>query len=223
MVDEYYGYGPDDIDKNFRGENKGILSEKRGNGYWLWKPYFLLKALKEKLNYGDYLIYTDACILYTNKTKILINFLINKNAEMWLYKLPYIEREWTKRDIFIFLKADISQFANTRQYNAAIQIYKKSNFTQKFLEELLFYSKYKRIITDDDNIQPLPNLKGFIENRHDQSILSILNKKYNQSNFFSINNDLDSEMPYIFCHYRRINFENYEDLKKKCIIMNKNL
>ena len=65
-VDEYYEYGPNDIDKNFREKNKDILSRKRGNGYWLWKPYIILKTLKEKLN-----------IFYKNDTKILVNFLIN--------------------------------------------------------------------------------------------------------------------------------------------------
>ena len=41
-VDENYGYGPDDIDKKFKEKYKDILTKKRGNGYWLWKPYFIL-------------------------------------------------------------------------------------------------------------------------------------------------------------------------------------
>lgn len=62
-VDKYYSYKPEDIDINFKNKNKDILSRKRGNGYWLWKPYFILKTLKEKLNKGDFLIYTDAGIM----------------------------------------------------------------------------------------------------------------------------------------------------------------
>ena len=37
-VDEFYSYGPDDVDPIFREKNKNILSRRRGNGYWLWKP-----------------------------------------------------------------------------------------------------------------------------------------------------------------------------------------
>ena len=62
-VDIHYSYGPNDIDPDFQKKNKDILSRKRGNGYWLWKSYFINKTLIEKLNEGDYLIYTDACVL----------------------------------------------------------------------------------------------------------------------------------------------------------------
>ena len=55
-VDKYYSYKPEDIDINFKKKNKDILSRERGNGYWIWKPYFILKTLKNKLNIGDYLI-----------------------------------------------------------------------------------------------------------------------------------------------------------------------
>ena len=68
-------------------KNKEILSRKRGSGYWLWKPYLILKTLKEKLNYGDYLIYIDAAILYMNSTYQVIDFLKEQNAEMWMNRL----------------------------------------------------------------------------------------------------------------------------------------
>lgn len=89
-VDEYYSFGPDDIDFEFKKKNQDILSRERGNGYWLWKPYFILKTLKEKLKEGDYLIYTDAGILYMNSTKKIIDFLKEKNAEMWAFQLNYL-------------------------------------------------------------------------------------------------------------------------------------
>lgn len=153
-VDEHYSYGPDDIDIKFKEKNKYILSQKRGNGYWLWKSYFILKTFKEKLNDGDYLIYTDACVLYMNSTYSIIEFMKERNAEMWADQLIYIEKEYTKRDTFLLLNADIPLFTSTFQYQATIQIYKKSKFTEKFLEELLYYSQDKRIITD------LPNTLG---------------------------------------------------------------
>ena len=74
-VDKFYGYTPKDIDEDFKRKNKYILEKGRGNGYWLWKPYFLYKTLKEKLNYGDYLIYSDAAIMYVDlaqKLKLII-------------------------------------------------------------------------------------------------------------------------------------------------------
>ena len=122
-VDEYYSYSPKDIDKKFKEKNKDILSQKRGNGYWLWKPYFILKTFKEKLKEGDYLIYTDAGILYLNSTYNIINFMIKKNVEMWGIQMPYHkEKIWTKRDAFILLCLDSPFYSETPQYMAGIQI-----------------------------------------------------------------------------------------------------
>lgn len=223
-VDKYYSYGPDDIDPIFREKNKDILSRRRGNGYWLWKPYFILKTLKEKLIEGDYLIYTDAAILYLDTTYKIINFLKEQNAEMWAIQLSNcIEKKYTKRDAFILLGADSPFYTNTNMYMAGIQVYRKSKFTEKFLEELLYYSQDKRIITDDPNILGQKNYKEFRENRHDQSVFSLLIKKYGQANSGMTNMNIDSIrktkiiMPNIFCIYRRTKFKNYIDIKNKCI------
>ena len=223
-VDEFYDYGPQDVDFEFRQNNLDILSRKRGNGYWLWKPYFILKALNEKLNEGDYLIYTDATILYKKNAKILVDFLEKKNSDMWFYKFNLKDYEYSKRDAFILMGADNPYYTNTCTYNAAFQIYKKSKFSLKFVEDYLYYCKDKRIITDDPNVLSLKNYQGFREHRHDQTILSLLIKKYNIANSGKTNlnltiiNNLPNEMPFIFCHYRRMNFTNYTDLKKKCSI-----
>lgn len=40
-------YLPTDIDKKFYEKNKNILSQKRSGGYWLWKPYFIVKTLEK--------------------------------------------------------------------------------------------------------------------------------------------------------------------------------
>ena len=74
-VDEFYGYTPDDIDPEFKKKNEDILNRPRGNGYWLWKPYFLYRTLEEKLDYGDFLIYSDAGILYMDAAQKLVDFL----------------------------------------------------------------------------------------------------------------------------------------------------
>ena len=34
------------VQTNFYQENKKILDQKTGAGYWLWKPYYILEVLK---------------------------------------------------------------------------------------------------------------------------------------------------------------------------------
>ena len=221
-VDEYYSYGPNNIDQEFKNKNIDILSEKRGNGYWLWKPYFILKTFKEKMKEGDYLIYTDAGILYLNSTRNIINFMEKENTEIWAFQLSHLEKYWTKRDVFILLCLDSSLYSDTPQYTAAIQIYRKSKFTEKFLEDLLYYSQDKRIITDMPNTQKYNNYDGFKENRHDQSVFSLLIKKYGLLNTPKTNRNITDnkkikrENIITFCIYRRQLFKDYNDIMNKC-------
>ena len=221
-VDEFYGYTPNHIDPEFREKNQYILEKSRGNGYWLWKPYFLYRTLTEKLNYGDYLIYSDAAIMYVDSALKLVNFLNEKNVEMYTHRLPHLERMYTKRDAFILMGVDSPFYAETGQFNAAFQIYRKSTFTEFFLKEYLYYAQDRRIITDDSNEMGEGNYPGFRDHRHDQSILSLLIKKYGQVNANKTNADLEKiknfeeVMPTIFCHYRQRGVSDYEGLKNMC-------
>lgn len=103
-VNEYYSYSPNDIDPDFKNKNKYIFSLPRGNGYWLWKPYFILKTLKEKLNEGDYLIYTDAGILYMNSTYTIIEFMKKITLKCGLYK-HIILRGYGQKEMLLFYYA----------------------------------------------------------------------------------------------------------------------
>ena len=222
-VDVHYTYGPNDIDHEFKHKNKEILSKGRGNGLWLWKPYVINKTMVEKLDYGDYLIYTDAAMIFMNSSRLLIDFLKENNASMWFNRLTLKERKYSKRDAFIIMGVDNPVFSETNQYMAGIQIYVKSDYTMKFIQEWLTYCQDKRIITNDKNTLGQPNYNGFIENRHDQTALSLLTKKYGEANAGSPNLTLEELkqrksiiMPNILCMYRRRAFKDYDNLKEKC-------
>ena len=169
------------------------------------------------------MIYTDAAMIFMNSSHKYIDFLEKNNASMWMNKLTLKERTFTKRDAFILMGVDTKFYRDTNQYMAGIQIYKKSDFTVKFIKEWLFYCQDQRIITDDQNTLGKPNYEGFIENRHDQTVLSLLIKKYGEANAGSQNNTKlyykqvkSIIMPNIICIYRRMQFKDYEDLKEKC-------
>ncbi len=44
---EIISYGDKDLDLEFREKHKSLLSFNRGYGYWIWKPYLILKTLLE--------------------------------------------------------------------------------------------------------------------------------------------------------------------------------
>ena len=60
--DECHAYDATVMDEQFRQKNQHILSQGRGAGYWLWKPYIIYKWLTDPSMEDDnsYVIYSDA-------------------------------------------------------------------------------------------------------------------------------------------------------------------
>ena len=52
-------YTMNDLDDHFKEKNQYILNNKRGSGYWLWKPYIIFKKLLE-IDENDILCYNDS-------------------------------------------------------------------------------------------------------------------------------------------------------------------
>ncbi len=181
-VDKTLCYNIADMDKEFTVKNNKILSsgEGRRRGYYLWKPYFVNKALLE-LQQGDYLIYLDSAgFYYRSNVAPIVSYMGRKNIDMiGSRRNGYLEKHWTKRDVFVYMKCDTQKYTNQVQAMGGCFILKKTDTTQKIIQEWLKYAQDYRIISDDPNTCGLDNYEGFVENRHDQSILSLLMKKYN--------------------------------------------
>ena len=183
-ADKVIGYTPEDIDDEFFVRNKDILSAKKGNGYYLWKPYFLNKAYQE-LSEGDYLIYTDAGSIFINKIQYLIDCMEKEKIELMAFSLPsdMLEKKYTKRDSFILMDCDTDEIVNTPQTIGGYVLLKKSNRVESFLKEDLLFAQDARIITDSPNVMGKENYPEWITHRHDQSVFSLMCKKYGIKRF----------------------------------------
>lgn len=183
-ADRVIGYTPADIDDMFYEKNKEILSAKKGNGFYLWKPYFLYKAYQQ-MQEGDYLVYTDAGSIYINKIQYLIDCMEKEKQEIMIFslQLDMLERKYTKRDAFILMNCDAPQYTDTPQSIGGYVILKKSDFVQKFLQEDLQYAQDIRIISEKANTLGLSNYPEYIAHRHDQSVWSLMSKKYQVKRF----------------------------------------
>ena len=135
-ADKVIGYTPKDIDAGFQDKNQDILSVKKGNGFYLWKPYFLNKAYKE-LQDGDYLIYTDAGSIYVNKIQYLIDCMEKEGMDIMTFSLEkeMLERRYNKRDAFVLMGCDSPEYTDTPQSIGGYVLFKKSTFVEKFLKE----------------------------------------------------------------------------------------
>ena len=177
-IDEIYSYDFSEIrSTSFYDENKEILSDPKGIGYWLWKPYIILEALK-KVKEGDIVIYSDCGIEIIQPLTQLINICQEREDILLFKNCNYINSMWTKRDCFILMDCDSSEYWNSPHCDAAFSIFKKSEISVKYVNEWLFFGTNRFIISDLSNTCGEENLPEFIDHRWDQSILSLLAKKY---------------------------------------------
>ena len=169
------------------------MKKKRGYAYWYWKPLILMELIK-KLSDGDIIHYLDIGFhinhLSSKRFEEYINIINNKNS--WLLAFQYKdmknknfdeidfpkreEYKYTKGDIFEYFKCINNQeITHTPQFSAGNFMIKKHEKSITFLSDWIkvFENKFELI---DDTPSKTKNFINFIENRHDQSIFSILCK-----------------------------------------------
>jgi hypothetical protein len=182
LFDKVISYSPKDIERDFFDKNRKILSQARGNGYWLWKPYFIKKTL-DMLSSEDLLFYSDSGSYFVRPISTLIDGIRTQdhNRGLVAFELQHAEKAWTKRDAFILMDCDSTTYSESNQRLASFNLWRKTPFTIGFINEYLFYAQDERIITDLENQCGYANYPEFNEHRHDQSIFSLLTKKYGLS------------------------------------------
>ena len=187
---------PNDFDYQTKLKAKDLIKKgkKRGYGYWFWKPLFLSKIMKE-INDGDIIHYMDiGC--HINKTKSnrfyeYLDLLIDTNK--WLLAFQYHTKnikfldkiQFSKREEFKYTKSDLFDYfncLNQKEITHTPQFWAGSFFIKKHIESEKFIENWSKIFEEkfyliDDTPSKIKNFIGFIENRHDQSVFSILCKK----------------------------------------------
>lgn len=174
---------PEDLQKsNFFKENIGIFQQKRGFGYWLWKPFEILELLK-KADENDIVVYSDAGVEIAASLEPLFQIARERQPIVAFGVHKHLNRTWTKRDCFIGLDCDSELFWNAEQWNGFFQVYRKTEMVMDFVSSWLDYCRDPRFLTDMPNQMGQENLPGFRDHRHDQSIFSLLCQKNNLEKF----------------------------------------
>jgi len=158
---------------DFYSANKNLLDLEIGNGYWAWKPYIILDAMN-KLNDGDTVFYADCGDMFHPDIVEYVDNLLDENDQCILLVGGGKNGDLTKRDCFHYMDCDDEDYWRSNQLEAGVCIWKVSEESKKTVTEWLNYCCDPRIVTDDDNVCGKPNLAGFREHRHDQSILTNL-------------------------------------------------
>jgi hypothetical protein len=155
-------------------------NNRRGYGYWLWKIYIIKKTI-EKMADNDILLYLDSgCELGLDRKDELLECInIVKNYKIVGTKAIGCgpEKCWNKMDLIEKLGMNKHEYLDTPQRQAGANLFLVCKETRDLVNEWYeIGSDYHNI---DDSPSILPNFGCFKEHRHDQSIFSLLTKKYN--------------------------------------------
>lgn len=165
-------YQFEDLEKEFVLKNQNHFKNKRGGGFWVWKPYVILKAL-ETIQEGDYLFYCDSGSVFKRNLNELIS-CINPDQYIVSFELPYLEKEYTKKLTFEELDCHYKEYKDTFQRMSGFILIKNCSASIDFIRKWLWFSEKIELIDDTRGDE---NYAYFIDHRHDQSIFSLLIKK----------------------------------------------
>jgi len=169
---ESIGYRYDDIDDDFKLKNNHILSQPRGAGYWIWKPYIILDMLS-KIKDGDFLIYMDSGAFLCKSPDDLLRIINHKGILTFSLGI-HKQSTWCKGDCFVEVNGveDKDKYSDELQIFASFIFIRKCDYSVNFIKKWLDLCTKDQLVTDSPSKSP--NYPDFKEHRHDQSLLSLL-------------------------------------------------
>lgn len=230
LFEKVIGFNQNSLSNEFINKYKNILTSPRGAGYWIWK-HEIINSVLENINEGDLVVYSDSGSSFNyfakNRFNEYIDMLNESNYGNFRIECESIHKEndWTTAELFNYFDINFdSDIAKDTQLEATHMIFKKNEHTENYINEykkLLNFDPY--LITDKYNLDG--QIDSFKENRHDQSIFSLLSKIYggvtikNETHFTE---EKDAQVNYPFLAVRKHGhglkdtikyISNYQDMK----------
>ena len=177
-------YRPDDI-KEFKSKNQHLWEYNKGDGFWIWKPYVIRRAL-DIVDEGDVIVYCDTKYEMTGDIHSYIkSHFENTEEDFFVLKTHHfvsssiqIEKMWSKGDAYHLIGVDMEGDIDPYQIWSGFVCLKKNSKTIQIIDQWLDYCQDERIISDNPNVFQ-ENHHIFRENRYDQTVLSLVLKKNN--------------------------------------------
>lgn len=185
VFDEIHVLNEHDLDASFREKWAHVMKfGVRGFGYWCWKPYIIYELLRD-LEEESVLVYCDiGCHLNPkgiDRFKYYLDELAIDQVGVKAFKAYYseidtLEKKWTKGDVFDYFHCRENKHITDTAQIATGHIFIRKNPASVNLIREWMEAWDQQFSLVDDSPSKSPNFPDFIENRHDQSVFSILYK-----------------------------------------------
>lgn len=185
------GYTPENLDKDFKKTCEGLLTQKKGGGYWCWKPHIVLKTM-QSIPENDWILYADAgcTLIQERKFQVFEQIEIMERSGKFIlgYQMPHlIEKYWTKPELLEFMRvSENKDITETGQYVGGVFLIKNNKITREIMHTMESIMKNHPNLIDDSHTNT--NDPSFQQHRHDQSLFSLV-RKINFQYMYSIPKD----------------------------------
>jgi hypothetical protein len=172
-IDIIHLYRKSHMDSHFYHQHKDILTQPRGAGYWLWKPYFILKTM-ERYPDETILIYADSGVVFNQPVQKLLTTLEGYDRILVGQGKPAPLRRHLKKEVHQALKIEGNDtILNQQNIWGFFMVLRNNSKNRAYIKRWLELCMKRDLITDmpfDARIQE----SGFEYHQHDQSLLSVV-------------------------------------------------
>lgn len=162
-----------------------ITSNRRGFGYWVWKPFIILETLR-RLPTGWGLAYLDGgCVLNNAQAAIerLESYKLHAiENSVWAIELlsrpgeDFSNQTWCKADALAYFDCP-KEFRQMNQVQAGALLLSNDSTARQLVELWYRASLEENYHFLDDTPSIEPSLQTFREHRHDQALFNIFFRK----------------------------------------------
>lgn len=184
-----------DLDPVFVERFKQQLNFRtRGFGYWCWKPHIILQTL-HMMRDGDLLLYLDVgCHLNARGLWRLDQYferaLASPTGVLGFQAVPpeppfphdgrplpdQPDGDWTKGDLLDHFEVrHRTDIVDTPTVRSGMIFFRKCRAAERLVERWRSVFEHDFSLVDDSPSRS-PDLPGFVENRHDQAVFSLIGK-----------------------------------------------
>jgi hypothetical protein len=170
---------------------------QRGYGYWRWKPFLIKTYISSLEENQGFIFYVDGLsgLKNINSTiEFLDQFMVQANQDIIGWQMNHLESMYTTGDLLSSLRINPSSaIANSGQFAATFIAIRVNNRTRNFVDKWDgFYGENLNLCRDNPSMERNHHL--FRENRHDQSVFSLLLKLLNGKNKINVKVLSDKEV-----------------------------
>lgn len=185
---------------SFLEENKIIMDTPHGKGLWLWKPYLILKTMKEAPD-GAIIIYADTSFIFQKEISVLLEKLNDQDMMIVQYSSSAdgtVQERIQRKTLELMNVSSDSDLLDKNLMWAGFSIFRNSKTSRDFVEKWFDHARDpQKLMNYSDASHPEhPNFRG---HHYDQSILTLLAYQEKDKILFLSDKDL---FTYVVWHHR---------------------